>query len=250
VSEPLVTCIMLTADRQAMADRAIRCFKRQSYANKRLLIYDTGDWPFVAPGPLPNVAYVRGAKKSIGKLRNIANVFASDSWAALKDQPASGSADILTHWDDDDISYPDRITEQVAALQELRAQNTGIDVIGSRGMWFWDQPRLCCVNETENCDRGQAWYYLHTANYYCVCSSMAYWRTAWERNPFPDDNRAESRSLLGDHSLGFMDRKWVIATIHEGNRKYYDEARRPGVHGFARGTPVDDERIRKIVEEA
>lgn len=242
MSDPLVVCVMLTADRQAMADRAVRCFQRQTYQNKRLLIYDTGAQYFhVAKGCESSVRTVHTLKaSSIGELRNRANRKADE-------------ADIIAHWDDDDISYPNRLTEQVAALQELRKQGTGVDVVGSRGMWFWDSTggRYDIDGQLQN-PVGQAWYYLHPRPYYCVNASVAYWYSAWERAKFPDTSRAEGHAWLKqlDSSIGFMDRQWVIGCIHEGNRAAYDESRKPGTVGFARGTAEDDERIRKVVEAA
>lgn len=212
-----------------MAERAVRCFLRQTYENRRLLIYDSGGIPFRIGLDDPRITVIKtaGRLESIGKMRN-----SSMKWATSHD-------DIVCHWDDDDISYPNRITEQVAALQELRAQGTGVEVVGSRGMWFWD-------------DRGEAWYYLHPRPYYCVTSSMAYWRSAWERAKFPDTDRAEGHAWLRtlNSSIGFMDRQWVIGCIHEGNRAAYDESRKPNTIGFARGTAGDDARIRSVVEAA
>lgn len=238
--QPLVTAVMLTADRQEMAERALRCFLRQSYENKRLLIYDTGDTPFTpSVRPLPNVAYMRGFKAPIGELRNVINDFACDSWGKGEKQAETGHTDIIAHWDDDDISNPGRLSEQVAALLELQAQKTAVRIIGSRDMWFWDE-------------KGEAWYYKHHRDGYATCTSLMYWADVWKQHGFEPCQRAEDNDFLRYHgcSLGFLGRDWVIGTIHEGNRLHYDEYRKPGMNGFTRGTAADYERIRAIVEAA
>lgn len=238
MSDPSVFCMMLTADRQAFAERAVRCFLRQTYENRRLLIYDSGGIPFHLGLDDPRITVIRtaGNLETIGQARN-----SSMKWATSHD-------DIVCHWDDDDISYPNRITEQVAALQELRAQGVGVDVVGSRSMWFWDTNQYSHLRPL----LGAAWYYLHPRPYYCVTSSMAYWRSAWERAKFPDTSRAEGHDWLRalNSSIGFIDRQWVIGCIHEGNRAAYDESRKPNTVGFARGTAGDDARIRAVVEAA
>lgn len=223
-----------------MAERAVRCFLRQTYESRRLLIYDTGREPFRLTDNSPLITVVRDSGMfpypTIGELRNRAM-----KWATSHD-------DIVCHWDDDDISYPNRITEQVAALQELRAQGTGVEVVGSRSMWFWDTNQYSHLRPL----LGAAWYYLHPRPYYCVTSSMAYWRSAWDRAKFPDTSRAEGHDWLRalDSSIGFLDRKWIIGCIHEGNRAAYDESRKPNTVGFTRGTAEDDARIRAVVEAA
>jgi hypothetical protein len=45
MSEPTVCCIMLTKDRPALAARAVRCFRQQTYERKRLLIVNSEPHP-------------------------------------------------------------------------------------------------------------------------------------------------------------------------------------------------------------
>src|SRR5450631_3368313 len=99
-NKPSVAAICLTADRQALTDRAVQCFLSQTYENKWLLIYDTGKKPYT----LDRLASSRiilvqdGAEMSrpIGALRNTANSLAINT-------------EILMHWDSDDWSGPYRI---------------------------------------------------------------------------------------------------------------------------------------------
>ena len=94
---PRVVCICPSVNRPRFLLRARKCFEAQTYPNKRLYVLDTGFPPFVA--------------MSIGNLRNVMCQAAED-------------ADVIAHWDDDDWSYPDRLTEQVA-LFDLRVLYPG-----------------------------------------------------------------------------------------------------------------------------
>ena len=51
----LVTCVMVTRDRQHLAQRAIQCFLSQTYTPRELLIVNDGDLSYcdVIPHELP-----------------------------------------------------------------------------------------------------------------------------------------------------------------------------------------------------
>jgi len=156
---------MLTADRPEMAKRAVRAFRAQAYQNKRLLVFvtDESHSPEVGCNNREfTVCDERLGGASIGVLRNAANGFIYQPWCP--------PADIIVHWDDDDWSHPNRIAEQVAALQASEAEITGY----SEAL-FWDTRR------GGGC--GQAWRYRGPRP---IGSSLCYWRRAWERKPFPD----------------------------------------------------------------
>jgi Glycosyl transferase family 2 len=155
MSEPTVCGLMLTADRHELASKAVACFLRQTYKNKALVIYDTGEKPLpVEVGD--NIAHLRAPERGlpIGALRNNANRFVG--------------ADIIVHWDDDDWSHPNRIAEQVAFLQESGAQ-----AVGYNELLFWREP--------------QTWLYTHTRQDYAAGTSLCYWRKTWEGKQFRDD---------------------------------------------------------------
>ncbi|MGH7485756.1 MAG: hypothetical protein ACREMY_09170, partial [bacterium] len=75
-----VVAVCLTADRQELTERAVRCSRRDLYDNARMLVYDTGKEAFLfdeqafaeqaitvfRPLDLPTTA-------TIGQLRNEAN---------------------------------------------------------------------------------------------------------------------------------------------------------------------------------
>ncbi len=174
---------MLTADRFEMTARAVAAFQAQTYGNKKLLVLDTGKNEF----SLKQAACVYGewfpklGQNKIGALRNMANDYSKEQ--CLK-------AEVICHFDSDDVSHPLRIEEQVALLQA-----SGADVVGYSDMLFW---RLCpqcngfddyCadVATCETCKRagGQAWLYRNLdRTRYCVGTSLCYWRKVWEAKPF------------------------------------------------------------------
>lgn len=185
---------MLTADRPEMARRAIECFRRQTYPAKRLLIWDSGtqtlETPWYDEEDYPDVSHVLAERRdTIGDLRNEANSF----WTEYP---------ILIHWDDDDWSHPNRISEQVALLQ-----SSGAEAVGYREMLFWREPR---VNEaigmyptTQKDHGGEAWLYVNRKPTYALGTSLCYWRTVWQWRLFEPLNDGEDTAwLAGVRSVG------------------------------------------------
>ena len=107
-SFPLVSCMLVTADRFELALRAIHCFQQQEYPNKELVIVDDGlddrleRW--VATLDSSEIFYYRlpAEGKKLGTLRN----FVVDK----------SHGEYLTQWDDDDLSDSRRLRIQMAML--------------------------------------------------------------------------------------------------------------------------------------
>jgi hypothetical protein len=190
MSDPLVTCVLLTADRQAMTARAVRCFLAQTYERKALLIFDTGRvWgegstragEYKSTTDESSIDYkwsdkFRGA--TIGALRNAGNELARGS-------------DIIAHWDSDDWSHPYRLAEQVNLLQASQA-----DAVGYHDMLMWHGG---AANDIRAKVSGRAHLYRYdgpqAVTAYALETSLLYWRRAWEKLKFDDSN--------------FGDRNWV-----------------------------------------
>lgn len=176
--EPLVTCVLLTADRPAMTARAVCSFLAQTYERKVLVIFDSGtqaqmDSEFC--GASTNPVYVRAEQfrgSSIGALRNAANELCQGT-------------DIIAHWDSDDWSHPYRLAEQVDLLQASRA-----DAVGYHDMVFWQRYV------------GEAYLYCYSpardANSYALGTSLTYWRRTWERNKFIDTREHGGKERGGE----------------------------------------------------
>jgi glycosyltransferase involved in cell wall biosynthesis len=110
---PLVSCLMVTRDRLALAKRAIRSFAGQTYAPRELVIVTDGDARFrgalerhVGELGIESVRFVYPDTPDLplGALRN------------LSLDEARG--EVMCQWDDDDYSHPERIARQLAALRE------------------------------------------------------------------------------------------------------------------------------------
>ena len=245
-TKPTVCAVMLTANRPEMARQAVECFRRQTYPNKRLLVYDTGAKALhtldIDEGYAPEWYAQRGrplqfedSVSTIGHLRNQAALF-----------PMANDADIIIHWDDDDWSHPSRIAEQVALLQL-----SGADCVGYNEMLFWralsvEREKLtdaerrafaavehrCAPEEATVHTGGEAWLYRNPDPRYALGTSLCYWRKAWEAHPFEATSKGEDwRFTSSVKTVGvstFYPTKVggprMVARIHAGNTSEYSPA--------------------------
>lgn len=199
MSEPLVCAVMLACGRQSMCARAADSFDKQTYQNRKFLVYGND------------------GSQSIGALRNAAN--------ALVD------ADIILHWDSDDYSHPRRIEEQVALLQ-----SSGAPAVGYRDMLFWDtrcQPPIDSATAADLHEKywkhqGEAWVYTNQQPRIPLGTSLCYWRKTWEGLPFRESGceyhewclkvKPVLVSCYGEESTIPTEPGWrMIAQIHGGN---------------------------------
>ena len=234
--EPLVAAIMLTKDRPAMAARAVRAFRAQTYPNKRVLVVDSGpSGPFFEETEdLREPCFVGIDTLSIGALRNHAAKYLRAYYTHREDLP-----EIFVHFDDDDYSHPNRIAEQVAHLQA-----SGADVVGYNELLFW-RTRIMIDDRSMPDGYGEAWLYKHRTN--APGTSLCYWRKTWERKPFPDlpkPSRGDGEDwhwlkglnvatvpcframdgaqLAGEPKEDIECEPRLIASIHGGNTQSYD----------------------------
>ena len=107
---PLVSCLMVTADRRRLCRRAIRCYNRQTYPNRELVVADDGEQDLtlaldaVPEEELTHVRLPSDKDHVLGQLRN----------RAL--DAASGT--LRAQWDDDDWYHPERIERQAQVLRD------------------------------------------------------------------------------------------------------------------------------------
>jgi len=114
VSAPLVSCLMVTRDRVALARRAIGCLIAQSYPAVELVVIDDGDADY---RPMLDefrdrlaIRYHRLTPtpgRHLGALRNLAL--------------DAASGELCAQWDDDEWYHPERLRVQVAALERASA---------------------------------------------------------------------------------------------------------------------------------
>lgn len=100
---------MVTADRRAFCRRSLRCFNRQTYPNRELVVVDDGAQdltPVLDVVPNEQLRYVRlpvDQDYILGALRNIGLDAATGKF--------------IVQWDDDDWYHDERIERQAAVLQ-------------------------------------------------------------------------------------------------------------------------------------
>lgn len=163
MNESSVCCLLLTADRQRLTDRAVRCFLAQT-VQAELVIYDTGKAPYELSGKQSRVVVMRNESskpRKIGALRN-------EALDMVK-------ADVIIHWDSDDWSDPERIACQLTNLE-------GYEAAGYHNLLFLDTRKMPAF----------AWDYDYkrwgpgVRDGHVVGSSLAYRRETWARQPFSE----------------------------------------------------------------
>lgn len=110
---PEITAVMITGKsdkRRSLATRSLRSFVEQTYPNKRLIVVNTGDKPFlVGDGGQMFEMHMPGSRAKLGTLRNAAlSRLAEDAW--------------WIQWDDDDWHHPMRMWYQASAIP-MRGKN-------------------------------------------------------------------------------------------------------------------------------
>lgn len=194
MSLPLVTCVCLTKGNRehTWLELAIKCFKSQTYENRRLLIVrDNGGQidGFASSDTLPlDQLWVNA--RALGAKRNKAN--------------RAATGEIILHWDDDDHSAPGRIADQVARLFD-----SGKQVTGYSSMKFVDE-------------NGRWWLYKGTPGF-AIGTSLCYFRSWWLAHPFSDtshvgeDQEFTSVAVRQRQLSSAPDLDYMYATIHSDN---------------------------------
>jgi O-antigen biosynthesis protein len=189
MKHPLVSCIMPTWNRRGFIRGALECFFSQTWPNRELVVLDDGDDR--VRDLMPNDPRVRyneiGGRSPLGKKRNYCCRIAR--------------GEVICHWDDDDWSAANRISDQVHRLLE----RPGAPLTGYSNLLFWDE-RAQVVR-----------MYRATTPGYVVGTSLCYWKSFWQVNPFgnvlPEDSvfiRAVQNRVAASADYSHM-----VARIHE-----------------------------------
>lgn len=192
-NQPLVSCIMPTANRQKFIPLAIDYFLQQDYLNTELIIVDDGIESSIALIPKnPKIKYFYTQPLgTIGLKRNYAC------------ERANG--DIIAHWDDDDWYAPQWISRQVEAQS-----TSGADITGLNKVIFYSPS----VNKH--------WMYEDTdINMPWLCgATMAYKKSFWERYHFIDIQVGEDYDFVwksGGKVFAFDYLEGFVAILHAHN---------------------------------
>lgn len=106
---PKVTCVTVTTGRAALLRAAVRCYARQTYPNKNMVVVSQGsdaDNAAIAADlrDRPDILFVTAPPDlSLGAMRNTSVELST--------------GDIICQWDDDDLYHPDRVMTQYRALR-------------------------------------------------------------------------------------------------------------------------------------
>lgn len=198
---PLVSCIMPTRNRGAFIWAAIESFLAQDYDHRELVIVDDGDESVRKLIPRKkNIRYYRlGERMSLGVKRNRCVELAR--------------GDVICHWDDDDYSTPDRISDQLARLRE-----SGLPMTGYTTLYLWDVVRE------------QARLFVGSPADYVCGTTLMYLKSWWEQHPFEDVNVGEDNAFVFPHLnlvAGSYDGNHMVARIHDANVSPKDNLGQP-----------------------
>ncbi|HVF49632.1 MAG TPA: aminotransferase class I/II-fold pyridoxal phosphate-dependent enzyme [Pyrinomonadaceae bacterium] len=194
-AQPLVSCVMPTANRLRFVPQAIRYFQAQDYPHRELLILDDGPEAVqhLVPADDARIRYMRlDGGRTLGEKRN--------------ESVRQAAGDLIMHWDDDDWMAPHRISYQVGALLAANADACGLDrmffyELATGKMWLYQYP-----------PQRRAWL---------AGGSLLYTRDFWRRSPFPDIQVAsDTRFILNqqlDRAVFLPRHDFYVALIHEGN---------------------------------
>jgi glycosyltransferase involved in cell wall biosynthesis len=194
LSQPLVSCVMPTADRRRFVPQAIRYFQAQDYPNRELVIVDDGKESVADLIPAdPSIRYLRlTGKRSLGAKRN--------------ECVEAARGDLIMHWDDDDWMAAHRISYQLEALLREEAE-----VCGLERMLFY------------HIDKDEVWLYQYPDRHcpWLAGGSLLYTREFWRRSPFPNIQVASDTRFVWDRPMkrrvALSDYQFYVAMIHSAN---------------------------------
>lgn len=194
-----VTALCLTRNRREWLPRAIESFLQQTYKEKKMLILADGDTihDLVPRGII--FAHCREPwAPNIGAKRNIGCEMAT--------------SDLIATWDDDDLSAPGRLTDQIERLESSKKAVTGYS-------------HLKFTN-------GQNWWKYMGHPFYAIGTSLLFRRDWWIDHPFPSVHIGEDTDFsCRAHAAGqltavdgtadllprFGPGDMMLANMHPGN---------------------------------
>jgi hypothetical protein len=216
-AEPVVSCIMPTADRPEFLARSIEAFLRQDYEARELIIVDDGEEPVDHLVPLDSrIRYgrVRG-RLSLGAKRNLACGRAGGAF--------------IVHWDDDDWYAPWRLSYQVRAL----CGTPHAVICGLSTALFFDP------------DAARAWRYTWFGGGAWVHgATFCYRRAFWERVGFPEISEGEDVSFVRaapEEGVLSLERDTFYVGIIHGRNASAKHTESPG------WSPSSEDAVRRVM---
>ncbi|MBB5637823.1 glycosyltransferase involved in cell wall biosynthesis [Pedobacter cryoconitis] len=208
MNQPLVSCIMPTANRQKYISFALNYFLAQDYPNRELVIIDDGNESIVhlLPDDKRIKYFYTKPLGTIGVKRNFAC------------NKAKG--EIIMHWDDDDWYANDWISKQVYFLS-----NSEADICGIEHTHFFspvtDTLWMGTAMNRNNPSNPEQWINGAT---------LAYWKSFWLTHPFKDLQTGEDDHFITKSGARVFAHDYIdgfIAVLHSRNTttKYFENPR-------------------------
>lgn len=180
------------AGRRSFALASLAMFRQQTWANKELVIINTGQ-PLLAQPESDIIEVTAPSNITLGALRNIAFDHGSGEW--------------LTQWDDDDWSHPTRIETQMKGATE----------------------HGCCVLHSQiRCnllDRSDA--FVHRSVCGIEGTILHHRRVPWR---YPDKARSEDTDFMAQFNVRtvVLGMPWLYVRFYHGrNTWHYAHIMRP-----------------------
>jgi glycosyltransferase involved in cell wall biosynthesis len=192
---PKISCLMVSKGELFPARFAIQCFRRQTYANRELVVLcDRPGNPvaaLIARLGDPSIRYVETAPAPLGELRN------------RSVEAAAG--DLVAQWDDDDLFHPHRLEFQQRALAASGAAAHFL----SHWMLWWPRRRLLAVSSRRDYWEG----------------SMLVRRDAVTRYPevSSGEDTAMVTAMFERHDMTAANAPGLYCYIYHGSNTFNDE---------------------------
>jgi len=186
-----------TARRRWCVPRAIRCWQKQTYPDRELIVVGDGLESVADLVPAdPRISYVHlPGERVLG--------------AKFNECLALAPGPYLAFWDDDDWHSPKRLAAMMDAMAPV-----GAEIAGTSSMLAY-RPR----------DR-KTFLYKNPLNPlvtpYLIPGTIVFAKSLWATHPFPELKRAVDThwiiTLLGNRTFARVDDPWLyIAMVHEDN---------------------------------
>jgi len=206
MNNPLVSCIMPTANRHKYIPFAIKNFLKQDYLHTELVIIDDGKESVSSLIPADERIryYFMDPIGTLGAKRN----YACDK----------AHGEIIMHWDDDDWYAPDWVRRQLYYLE-----SSGADICGIEHVHFYSTLTDTLWEGTaENRNNPHARAWLSGA-------TIAYRKSFWELHPFKDKQTAEDDDFIRKSGAKVFAHDYIdgfIAVLHPDNTttKYFEKS--------------------------
>ena len=193
MSDPKVSCIMPTANRQKFIPLAVDYFLNQSFRNAELIIVDDGKESIrsILPEHRKIQYFYIQPLGSIGLKRNYACEHAQ--------------GEIIMHWDDDDYYGYDWIKRSLEALE-----NSNADICGLNEIQFYSPLKMKYWTYTDK----------NTERPWLSGATMCYRKSFWKEHPFKNIQIGEDYDYIWNNNAKIYAHDYIdgfIATLHAHN---------------------------------